>query len=244
MRRLPAQRCSTSRTSCSALAAEIEIAYFLEAQQPDGRGALRPVPGRGLDHHGRGRRADPAHPRRVAPAGDDRRLRHRGRRPGAAQLRRRGRLHGGRLREPGVRLDARDLDPDLRPRARRLRAARLPDRPAPAARGDQRLPQRAAPGDRLAQRLHRVQAPRQRVRDGRPRHALPGAGHPRRLRRALPLVRPRLLRLLRADGGSTGRLAEPLALPHGVEEVDLVRVYRTFNAGAPAFREQSEAHER
>jgi coenzyme F420-reducing hydrogenase gamma subunit len=30
----------------------------------------------------------------------------------------------------------------------------------------------------------------------------------------------------------------------GVEEVDLVRVYRTFYAGAPAFRRQSEAHER
>ncbi|MGA2470403.1 MAG: oxidoreductase [Solirubrobacteraceae bacterium] len=30
----------------------------------------------------------------------------------------------------------------------------------------------------------------------------------------------------------------------GAEEVDLVRVYRTFNAGSAAFREASEAHER
>jgi len=30
----------------------------------------------------------------------------------------------------------------------------------------------------------------------------------------------------------------------GAEEIDLVRVYRTFNAGAEAFREASEAHER
>jgi sulfhydrogenase subunit delta len=30
----------------------------------------------------------------------------------------------------------------------------------------------------------------------------------------------------------------------GVEEVDLVRLYRTFHAAAPTFREQSEAHER
>lgn len=30
----------------------------------------------------------------------------------------------------------------------------------------------------------------------------------------------------------------------GVAEVDLVRVYRTFHAGAPAFRRQSQAHER
>ena len=30
----------------------------------------------------------------------------------------------------------------------------------------------------------------------------------------------------------------------GAEDVDLVRMYRTFNAGAPAFRSESEAHER
>ena len=30
---------------------------------------------------------------------------------------------------------------------------------------------------------------------------------------------------------------------HGVHEVDLVRIYRTFNAEAPAFRDESEAHE-
>ena len=29
----------------------------------------------------------------------------------------------------------------------------------------------------------------------------------------------------------------------GADERDIVRVYRTFNAGAPAFREESEAHE-
>jgi hypothetical protein len=30
----------------------------------------------------------------------------------------------------------------------------------------------------------------------------------------------------------------------GSDELDLVRVYRTFNAGSEAFREASEAHER
>jgi hypothetical protein len=30
----------------------------------------------------------------------------------------------------------------------------------------------------------------------------------------------------------------------GYEEVDLVRVYRTFHAGADSFRQASEAHER
>ena len=49
--------------------------------------------------------------------------------------------------EPAVHLDARDLDPDPRPRPGRLRAAGLPDRQAPAARGDQRLPRRAPAAD-------------------------------------------------------------------------------------------------
>ena len=29
----------------------------------------------------------------------------------------------------------------------------------------------------------------------------------------------------------------------GLEDLDLVRIYRTFNAAAPAFREAGEAHE-
>ena len=65
------------------------------------------------------------------------------------------------------------------------------------------------PRDPVAQRLHRVQAARQRVRDGRPRHAVPGPGDPRRLRRALPVLRPRLLRLLRADGDAEHRRRWP-----------------------------------
>ena len=32
--------------------------------------------------------------------------------------------------------------------------------------------------------------------------------------------------------------------PLGAEDVDIVRVYRTFNAGAEPFRAESEAHER
>ena len=63
-----------------------------------------------------------------------------------------------------------------------------------------RLPRRPQARDARAQRLHRVQAEGQRLRDRRPRHALPGAGHACRLRRHLPGLRPRLLRLLRPDG--------------------------------------------
>ena len=50
-----------------------------------------------------------------------------------------------------------------------------------------------------------------RLRDGRPRDAVPRAGHARRLRRDLPGLRPRLLRLLRADGDAEHGLAHEAA---------------------------------
>ena len=84
----------------------------------------------------------------VAVPGHDRRLRHRRRHPGAAQLRRRRGVPAHRLRHAVVHLDPRHVDADLRARRGRLRAARLPDRPAPAARGDRRLPARAPAGRR------------------------------------------------------------------------------------------------
>ena len=55
-------------------------------------------------------------------------------------------------------------------------------------------------------RLPRVQAPGHGLRDGRPRHALPRAGDPGRLRRALPVLPARLLRLLRPGGVAEHRL--------------------------------------
>ena len=63
-----------------------------------------------------------------------------------------------------------------------------------------------------------------------------GPGHPRRLRRALPGLRPRLLRLLRPDGDAQHRprSARWLAAARDADERDLVRVYRTFNAGRRA----------
>ena len=63
-----------------------------------------------------------------------------------------------RLRLTRVHLDARRPRPRSRPRQGRLRAAGLPDRSAPAARGDQRLPQRAPAPGRAPQRLRRLQA--------------------------------------------------------------------------------------
>ena len=116
--------------------------------------------------------------------------------------------HRDRLCPARLHLDAGDLDGDRRPCAGRFRAARLSDQQAPAARGGFRLSRRPQAGDAGPQRLRRVQAARQCLRHGRPRHALPRPGDPCRLRRALPGLRPRLLRLLRADGDAERAVAE------------------------------------
>ena len=106
-------RCSTCEDELLALADEIEIAYFLEARRRDGRGALRPLAGRGLDHHAGGRRADPDGARAVAAARDHRGVRHGGRHPGAAQLRRRGGVPlASSTPRPEYIVDARDLHAD------------------------------------------------------------------------------------------------------------------------------------
>ena len=171
--------CQLSLLDCEdellPLAGALDIAYFLEAGRAEVRRRLRRLDHRGLDHHRPRRRAHPRDPRALRARDRDRRVRERGRDPGAAQLRRRRRLRVDRLREPAVHLDPGALDARQRARAGRLRAAGLPARQGPAARGDQRLPQRPQPGDRVAQRLRRVQAARQRVRDGRARHAVPRA---------------------------------------------------------------------
>ena len=101
------------------------------------------------------------------------------------------------LRPTGLHRDARHLHTHQRPCPGRLRTARLPHRPRPADGGHHRLPGRPQARRTRAQRLLRVQAARHGLRDRRPRHALPGSGHPRRMRCALPRVRARLLRLLR-----------------------------------------------
>ena len=108
-------------------------------------GPVRPLARRGLDHD---RRTTPSASRRsarasralitigaCATAGGIQALRN------FADVEE---FTAARLRHAGLHLDARDLDADQRPRPRRLRAPRLPDQQAPAARGDQRLPQRAA----------------------------------------------------------------------------------------------------
>ena len=207
--------CQLSLLDCEdellALAGEVEIAYFLEASRATVKGPydLSLVEGSVTTAHDAERIQQVR--RVVAEARHDRRLRDGRRRPGAAQLRRRRRVRLGRLRVARVRLDARDVDADLRARRGRLRAARLPDRQAPAARGDHGLPPRPAAEHPVDERLHGVQAARQRLRHGRARNAVPRPGHARRLRRDLSLLQPRLLRLLRADGDAEHRLADAAA---------------------------------
>ena len=64
------------------------------------------------------------------------------------------------------------------------------------------------------------------------------------LRRDLPRLQPRLLRLLRPDGDAQHRRRSALGGSGWVRPTtSSLRVYRTFNAEAEPFREESEAHE-
>ena len=168
----------------------------------DRRGPLRRLARRGLDHH---RRTTPSASARsarssralvtigaCATAGGIQALRN------FADVDEFARIV---YASPDYTQHAAHLDADQRARAGRLRAATgCPIDKRPAARGDRRAPAAPPPARAGAQRVRRVQAARHRVRDGRARHAVPGPGHARRLRRDLPLLRPRLLRLLRPDG--------------------------------------------
>ena len=140
------------------LAGAVQIAYFPEATRGVVEGPYDVSLVEGSITTAARRRADPGDPADVRHAGDHRGLRDERRHPGAAQLRRRRRVPLDRLRAPRVPRHAGALDADRRPRAGRLRAARLPDRQAPAARGPHRVRARPAPAHPGAQRLRRVQA--------------------------------------------------------------------------------------
>ena len=117
-----------------AVAGEVEIAYFLEATSARRRRARTTS-----------RSSKARSPRRTTPsASSEVRARSRGAlvtigacaTAGGIQALRNFAdvegVHARRLRDARVHRDARDLDADRRPRAGRLRAARLPDRQAPA----------------------------------------------------------------------------------------------------------------
>ena len=185
-------RCSTARTSCWRWPARWRSPTSWRRPRAVVRGPVRPVAGRGLDHHARRRRAHPARSARSrASAGDHRRLRDRRRHPGAAQLRRRRRVPLGRLRPPRVHRDAGHLDADRRARPVDFELRGCPIDKAPAARGDHRLP--ARPPAAIAAHSVCVECKRRgnvcvMVAHGTP---VPRPGHPRRLRRAVPGLRPR-----------------------------------------------------
>ena len=167
-------RCSTARTSCSAVA-ERGRARATSSRPADDDGGTGPYDlslVEGSITTAARRRAHPRRPRvGPRPLVTHRRLRHGRRHPGAAQLRRRRRVPLRRLRprrsssRPSATSTA-----DRRPRAGRLRAARLPDRPsASCSRWSRVRCAGRAPGRAAPQRVRGVQAARQRVRDGRPR---------------------------------------------------------------------------
>ena len=142
-----------------AIAGAVEIAHFPEATRAVVDGPVRRVAGRGVGDHRAGRRAHRRDPGGLPDAGRDRSLRHRRRHPGPAQLRRRQGVHLGGVRAAGVHLHPGHLDPGVRARQGRLRAARLPDRPADSCSSCSPPCWRAAsPHMPHAQRLHRVQA--------------------------------------------------------------------------------------
>ncbi len=141
--------CQLSLLDCEdellALAEQRRDRLLPRGLERDRRGPVRPLAGRGLDHHAARRRAHPARSARssralvtigaCATAGGIQALRN------FADVDEFTRVV---YASPEYISTLRDLDADQRPRAGRLRAARLPDRQAPAARGDQRASSPAA----------------------------------------------------------------------------------------------------
>ena len=242
LRRLPADPAQLRGRAARARRARCEIAYFPEATRAVVEGPYDLVPRRGLDHHPRGRRADPAGPRRcpgtlvtIGACATS------GRHPGAAQLRRRRGVplaSSTPTRSTSRRSTAR---PPIAAHVHgRLRAARLPDRQAPAARGPRRARCRAG-----RPRIPAYSVCVECKRRGNvcvavaARDAVPRAGHPGRLRRAVPVLRPRLLRLLRPAGHREHRVAgRPaacrLGMPERRRDAGLPHVQRRRRAVPPA----------
>ena len=204
----PATAASSRLLDCEdellALADAVEIAHFLEASSAvvDGPYDLSLVEGSITTPH------DAERIRRCgAPpaAGHDRRLRDRRRHPGAAQLRRRRRLRVGRLRRRPDYIAtlatstpiAAHVDVDFELHG-------CPIDKQPAARGASRaFLNGRRPAIARAQRLHRVQAARHRLRDGRPRHAVP------RARSRTPAAAPSAPRTTAAATAASGPMETP-----------------------------------
>ena len=198
-----------------AVAERVDIAYFLEASRAD----RRPAPTTCRSWRARSRR--PHDVERIAEIRapisaprHDRRLRHRRRHPGAAQL--------GRHR--------RSTSASSTPR--RATSRRWPPRPR-SPRTYRWTSSSAVARSTSGQLLDVISAFLGERRPNVPghsvcvecklrgnvcvmvarRHAVPRSDHPCRLRCAVPHLRPRLLRLLRPGGGPEPRVADRAALP-------------------------------
>ena len=155
--------------------------------------------------------------------------------------RRRRRMDSARVRVARVCRHALHVDADRRPCDGRLRAAGLPDqRSASCSRCLRRCSDGRRP--RLPPHSVCVECKRrgERLCDGRPRQRPAWAGHPGRLRRALPGLRPRLLRLLRADGDARTLRAGAATGALGMDPRESCARLRTFNASASRSAGQSE----
>ena len=238
LRRLPAHRCSTARTSCSRSPAR-------SRSPTSSRPAARRVEGpydlslvEGSITTAARRRAHPRDPRALAAAGHDRRLRDRRRHPGAAQLRRRRRLR--RRSSTPARSTSRRCATRRRSSAHvrgRLRAAAAA-RSTSASCSRSSAPTSTSAGRAIA--AHSVciecKRARQRLRDGRPRHAVPRARS--RTPAAARCARPTTAAATAASGrwrtpnaGSLGALA---GRPRRRASATSCALYRTFYADAPA----------
>ena len=195
-----------------AVAGAVEIAYFLEARTQVIAGPVRRRAGRRLDHHGPRRRADQGDPPAVQVPGDHRRLRHGRRHPGPAELGQRRRVHPAAsmpIRSTSRRWTtstpiADHVLVDFELRGCPINKYQLLELVSALLRG------RQADGAQV-QRLPGVQAAADGLRRRGAGHRLPGPGDPGRLRRDLPGLQPRVLRLLRPEGAAQpGEPGEPL----------------------------------
>ena len=179
----PATAASSSLLDCEdellAVAGQVEIAYFLEASRATRQRSVRPVAGRGLDHD-----------RRTTPSASSEVRRSRGMLVTIGACATAGgiqalRNFAGRARtfaSVGLRAPrststtAGTLDADRGARPRRLRAARLPGRQAPA-RSRSSAPSSHGRKPNMPDHSVCVECKRRgtRLRDGRARHALPRA---------------------------------------------------------------------
>ncbi len=240
--------CQLSLLDCEdellAVAGAVDIANFAEASSAVQPGPVRHFARRGLDHDAARRRADPRDPAFVETPDHHRGLRHGGRHPGVAELQERQGVHVHRVRLPAVHRHPREIHGDLGPREGRFRTAGLPDQQVPAARSGRVV----SPGEEAqhpgVQRLRRVQAARGRLRSRGVRPALPRPGDPGGVQRALPVVPPGLFRVFGPKETPNTSSLSTWWLKGGVSPEELVRLFRSFNAGADAFRKESEIHER